>query len=133
MKLPPRYDWHRDPNNWKVLDKNKSLHIPPNRCFYCGSRFLDSTYAAYCNVCDEAMSPDTDELRFVVTAYDPNAKPPLKEGYWTTRRDLIKNRIRIPEGIAEKDYKKKMDDIARLSNPDRVSFKPDFKNATDLV
>jgi hypothetical protein len=112
------YDWKLDPKDYR-----KDGHIPPNRCYHCGIRFVGAAWAAFCNVCDSEMSPVHEELYFVVTKNDKDAKPPVHEGYWTTRRKIVQNRIRIPDDVlSEEDYKKK------LSGMDS-----NFKNATDLV
>lgn len=97
-KLPPRYDWQKDPNHYTT-----NGHIPDNRCYHCGYRFIGSQYAAFCNVCDNAMSPDVDESIFIVTDKEKG------EGYNTTRREMVQDRIRIPDDVAdEKAYAKKL-------------------------
>src|SRR5215510_2556955 len=108
-KISPGYDWANDPKKYKVADSFGSLHIPKNRCYHCGIRFLNSKYAAFCVVCDNEMSPPHEEPLFIVTRYDPNTKPPVKEGYWTTRKAIVNNRIRIPDDVTEEEYQAKMD------------------------
>lgn len=99
-KLPPSYDWKKDPNG--ISDDG---HIPTNRCYHCGHRFVGAKLAAFCVVCDMAMTIDKDPKRF----------------------DLVATRIRIPEDITdEKSYQEKM------KIPD-VDIKPGFFRADQLV
>lgn len=128
-KLSEPYDWALDPNHYKEQDNEGIYHVPKNRCYHCGIRFMNSKYAAYCNVCDNEMSPLHEEQMFVVTRYDPLAKPPVREGYWTTRSALIKNRIRIPDDVDEKEYQKKLNDLALAEQKISLSPKPEFKTA----
>lgn len=122
----PRYDWISDPKGLK-----QAGHIPKNRCYYCGNRFLDSAYSAFCNICDDNMSPDNDqELLYVVTVNDKERKS--HEGYWTTRRQLIKNRIRIPDDIInEKEYERKLKIIQDQERKKNNIFSPEFKKASE--
>ena len=119
------YDWRIDPNGYR-----KDGHIPKNRCYHCGRRFLNSKYAAFCNVCDNEMSPPHEEPMFVITHYVPDAKPPVKEGYWTTRNEMVKNRIRIPDDMTEEEYKEKLKALGK-STP--LDSKPEFRSAMDLA
>jgi hypothetical protein len=99
-KLPPRYDWKHDPKGI-----SNEGHIPPNRCYHCGHRFVGAKLAAFCVVCDMAMTIDKDHKRW----------------------DLVATRIRIPEDITdEKSYQDKM------KIPD-VDIKPGFFRADQLV
>ena len=96
-KLPPQYDWKHDPNHYST-----DGHIPPNRCYRCGFRFVGSKYAAYCNICDNAMTPNSDDTVFTI-GEPPNIKH-------ISRREMISNRIRIPDDVTdEKAYAKKME------------------------
>jgi hypothetical protein len=101
-KLPPSYDWKTDP---KGISNNG--HIAPNRCYHCGYRFVGSNLAAFCNICDNAMTTDNDPKRF----------------------DLVATRIRIPDDVTdEKAYQEKM------SIPDvNAAMKPGFFRADQLV
>ena len=101
-KLPPRYDWKRDPDGI-----SNDGHIPINRCYHCGHRFVGSKLAAFCVVCDTAMTIDKDPRHF----------------------ELVATRIRIPEDITdEKSYQDKM------SIPDvSEAMKPGFFRADQLV
>ena len=120
------YDWVNDPKHYKV-----DHHIPFNRCYHCGIRFLNSKYAAYCNACDNEMSPDADSKMFVVTAYDPQAKPPIREGYWTTRRQIVRNRIRIPDDVSEEEYDQKIKAIEKVDAERPLFLRPNFETAMD--
>jgi hypothetical protein len=120
------YDWIADPKHLKVEG-----HIPNNRCYYCGNKFMGSAFTAFCNICDEPMSPPDHEYVYVVTRNDTDAKPPIKEGHWTTRRKLIMNHIRIPEDMEEKDYRKKLLEL-RSAEKEPIYY-PDFRKANDLV
>jgi hypothetical protein len=101
-KLPPAYDWKLDPD--KISNEG---HIPPNRCYHCGYRFVGAKLAAFCVVCDMAMTIDKDPRHF----------------------ELVATRIRIPEDITdEKSYQDKM------SIPDvSEAMKPGFFRADQLV
>lgn len=125
-QLSQGYDWIADPSSYRRYG-----HVPDNRCYHCGIRFLNAKYAAYCNVCDNEMSPPHEERIFVVTRYEPQAKPPVREGYWSTRKQLIRNRIRIPDDVTDEDYKQKMDNIEKV-DAERPLFlrpEPEFKTA----
>lgn len=123
-KVTPAYDWINDPNQFK-----QDGHIPQNRCYHCGFKFMGSAYTAFCNICDDNMSPD-GEYVYVITANDKEAKPPLKEGYWTTRKKTIMNHIRIPEDMDEKQYKEKLKQLE--SNNKDPLYHPEFKKASDI-
>ena len=108
---PPRYDWELDPNNYK-----KDGHRPDNRCYNCGFMFVGSKYAAFCNICDNAMSMDDNDLAI-----------PVSETELIPRKALVGTRIRIPEDIKdEEDYRRKME-------IPEVKFKPVFNKATELI
>lgn len=95
-KLPPRYDWKADPNHYST-----DGHIPDNRCYHCGYRFVGSKYAAFCNICDNAMTPDNDDTVFTI-GEPPNVKH-------ITRWEMVANRIRIPDDVVdEKAYAEKL-------------------------
>jgi hypothetical protein len=96
-KLPPRYDWKADPNHYST-----DGHIPANRCYLCGYRFVGSQYAAFCNICDNAMTPDNDDTVFTI------GKPP--DTRHVSRWEIVSTRIRIPDDVIdEKAYAKKLD------------------------
>lgn len=101
--LPKRYDWTNDPKGYKTEG-----HIPYNRCFHCGFKFIDSKTAAFCNICDHAMQTGGDDYI---------------RGFSYEKRDA---RIRIPDDTNEEDYKKKIE-----TPPERP--KAVFTRADDLV
>ena len=96
-KIPDRYDWAKDP---KGLCEEKG-HIPPNRCYLCGFRFVGSRYAAFCNICDNAMSMGDQDDAIPISG--------RKESKLISRREMVATRIRIPEDITdETSYAEKM-------------------------
>lgn len=98
--LPPSYDWKKDKDGIAA-----DGHIPNNRCYHCGFRFVGAKFAAYCNICDNAMTIDKDPKRF----------------------EFVSTRIRIPEDVNdEQSYKEKN------AIPD-VTVKPGFFRADQLV
>jgi hypothetical protein len=95
--LPNSYDWINDPNGYKKDD-----HLPANRCYHCGLKFVGSQYAAFCNICDNAMSMGDDiSLRI----------GDKSTGTIVMRSALVASRIRIPDDVSsEEDYKKKLEE-----------------------
>ena len=117
--MTPTYDWINDPKGYKT----KAGAIPHNRCFHCGLRFIGSEYAAFCNICDNEMTPDSDDSNiFVVTNKEK------KEGYTISRREYVSNRIRIPDDSNEEQYKKKLEGLEKEEKP-----KATFTRADELV
>ena len=103
-KLPPRYEWEKDPNNWKETDPDGSKHIPRNRCYHCGSRFVNHEKFAFCNICDFAMSPPNDE-----TVIDLIVDKKEKESKLIYRNEIVKSRVRIPEDkLTEEEHNENM-------------------------
>lgn|SRR5580765_8726431 len=98
-KLPPGYDWPKDPEGFK-----KEGRIPKNRCFHCGSKFVGSEIAAFCNVCDHAMAIGGEDML---------------RGFSFERRDA---RIRIPEDMSEEQYRQKLASMSDLKPPEGNSF-----------
>jgi hypothetical protein len=122
---PDRYEWTKDPKGYKA-----DGHVPFNRCFYCGYKFVGAKYAAFCNICDIYLTPDPDEMMFVVTRNDKEKK--IHEGHWMTRRQLVATRIRIPDDVSsEQDYKKKLEDLEK-GQRDPI-FRAEFKRAHELI
>lgn len=111
--MPEGYDWSKDPKGYK-----KDGHMPANRCYHCGYKFIGSQYAAFCNICDNAMSMGDDIS--------------LRIGDKTTgriimRSQLVASRIRIPDDVSsEEEYKKKLEEPP-------VEHKAEFKRADDLL
>lgn len=128
MKPEKPYDWIKDPKRFKV-----NGHMPSNRCFHCGYKFVGSKYAAFCNICDLAMTPDPDLAMYIVTERPPKgSKDAIADGgkgYWTTRRQYIATRIRIPEDIdSEEEYSKKLDGLKKKMKEDEpINYYPEFK------
>ena len=89
-KLPERYNWAKDPRGLKSEGR-----IPPNRCFHCASRFIGSTIANFCNICDHAMAIGGEEMLM---------------GFSFERRDA---RIRIPDDTTEEQYTKKLEGLEK--------------------
>lgn len=111
--LPESYDWTNDPKDYKV-----DGHLPANRCYHCGFKFVGSQYAAFCNICDNAMSMGDDiSLRI----------GDKTTGYVVMRSALVASRIRIPDDVAtEEQYKKKLEE-----KPEQL--KAQFTRADDLL
>lgn len=99
-KLPPAYDWKRDPD--KIAADG---HIPINRCYHCGFRFVGAKFAAFCVVCDTVMTIDNDPKRF----------------------EFVSTRIRMPEDVIDEQWYKEKNAL-----PD-VTVKPGFFRADQLV
>jgi len=128
-----RYDWLKDPNNYRIEG-----HMPPNRCFRCGFRFLGAKWASFCNICYAKMTPDIDDKVYVVTQKpSKDTKPPTQgEGYWTTRRELIANLIRIPDDIPDEfEYRKKLDELEKNETQKEADglYKVEFKTGYDIA
>jgi len=118
----PIYDWINDPKGYK-----KDGRIPKNRCFHCGSRFMNSEYAAFCNICDNEMTPDAEDSTIFVVTDKAN-----KQGYLISRREYVANRIRIPDDIkTEEEYKKKLQAMEEPEQP--TTMKATFTRADDLL
>ena len=60
-----------------------------------------------------------------------DTKPPTQgEGYWTTRRELIANLIRIPDDIPDEfEYRKKLDELEKNETQKEADglYKVEFK------
>ncbi len=112
------YDWINDPNGYK-----KDGRIPMNRCFHCGLRFIASEYAAFCNICDNEMTTDSEDSQIFVITDKAN-----KQGYLISRREYVANRIRIPDDSNEEQYKKKLEGLETIEKPKAI-----FTRADDLV
>jgi len=112
--LPEGYDWTNDPKGYKI-----DGHLPGNRCYHCGFKFVGSAYAAFCNICDNAMSRGDDiSLRIGDKA----------TGHVVMRSQLVASRIRIPEDVSTEDqYKKK------LEEEPQKPMKATFSRADELV
>lgn len=111
------YDWIHDPNGYK-----KDSRIPNNRCFHCGSRFIGAEYAAFCNICDNEMTTDSEDSQIFVITDKAN-----KQGYLISRREYVANRIRIPDDVTEEQYTKKLAELEKPEPPKAV-----FTRADDL-
>jgi len=117
----PTYDWINDPKGYKTT----AGAIPDNRCFHCGSRFIGAKFAAFCNICDNEMTPDSDDATIFVVTDKAN-----KQGYLISRREYVANRIRIPDDIkTEEEYKKKLQAMEEPEQP----MKATFTRADDLL
>ena len=88
--LPKHYDWKTDPKGI-----SNEGHIPHNRCFHCGSRFIGSQIVAFCNICDYAMTIGGEDMLY---------------GFSFERRDA---RIRIPDDTTEEQYTKKLEGLEK--------------------
>jgi len=112
--MPEGYDWVKDPKGYK-----KDGHMPANRCYHCGFRFVGSAYAAFCNICDNAMSMGDDiSLRI----------GDKETGYITMRSRLVASRIRLPDDVdSEEQYKEKLDQMEKPDKP-----KATFSRADEL-
>ena len=133
MEKPEHYNWEKDPKGFK---KSNDGHIPHNRCFFCGSRFLGSEYAAFCNICDLYMTPDPDSWIYVVTQRPPKGTKDsslLGEGHWTTRRQFISNRLRIPENEEEESFKKRMERLQKEQLEKEKKYDPEFHKASEVA
>lgn len=100
--LPERYDWKADPKGI-----GNEGHIPHNRCFHCGSRFIGSKIVAFCNICDHAMAVGGEDMLM---------------GFSFERRDA---RIRIPDDTTEEQYTKKLQDMEKPEKPKAVFTRAD--------
>jgi hypothetical protein len=118
------YDWQNDPQNFKVDD-----HIPKERCFKCGYRFIGFDSAAFCVICETKMTPDLNEKIYVVIEKPPDKQTPGK-GEWITRREFISKRIRVPENIDNiNEYAKKMSEFNQVAGSTKEAS---FTRASDL-
>ena len=117
----PTYNWFEDPKGYKTITER----IPKDRCFHCGSKFVNAQYAAFCNICDNEMTPDAEDSTIFVVTDKAN-----KQGYLISRREYVANRIRIPDDIkTEEEYKKKLQAMEEPEQP----MKATFTRADDLL
>ena len=101
------YDWIKDPKHYLI-----DGHRPSNRCFHCGLRFIGSEYAAFCNVCDNEMTPENDTMPILIKTGH--------ESYLAPRKELTKHRIRIPNDSTEEYYKNKLDALETTEELNRL-------------